>query len=71
MINIVNIRERVCNLLRLGEVQSYAARIAAQLGSHGLGMRTIAAGHDDCPALAGVTASDLQADAVRATDDQQ
>jgi hypothetical protein len=34
-------------------------------------MRTIAAGYDDRPALAGVAASDLQADAMRATDDQQ
>jgi hypothetical protein len=28
VINIVNIRERVGNLLWLGEVQSYAARLA-------------------------------------------
>jgi hypothetical protein len=34
-------------------------------------MRTVPAGHYDGPAFAGVPAGDLQADAMRAADDQQ
>ena len=71
VVDCVDVGQRVRDLLWLGEVQSDTARVAADLCSDRLGVRTVTASKDDGPTPFRVVTGNLSADTVRAARDQQ